>query len=55
MLNSNLKDGGKITIIEELFKHKDVEFIKLDLPQNKLARKTFNASQIAEQLMLNLS
>ncbi len=55
LLIDGARQVGKTTIIDESFKHKDVEFIKLDLLKNKLARKAFNTSQTAEQLMLKLS
>lgn len=55
LLLDGARQVGKTTIVDEFFKDKDVEFIKLDLLKDKLARKAFDTSENAEQLMLKLS
>lgn len=55
LLIDGARQIGKTTIIEEFLKNNHLDFIELNLIENKLALEAFNSSDNASQLLLRIS
>ncbi len=55
LLIDGARQIGKTTIIEEFLKENKIDYLELNLIENKLALEAFNTSDNAEQLLLRIS